>query len=178
MVPLSGLADTGQPVLLAFVGASYADQLESRTDADIIDDLLSLLRKFFPRKTVPQPSEYLVTRWRSDPYSGGSYSHIPPGACPADYDALAKQEGSLFFCGEATTREYPNTVGLNNQHWLYVCSLLCTHNCPSLSPSLWLNSGTWGPSHWNPGCRRGLTRAWPTVQPPDEYWAPTTTPII
>ena len=52
-----------------------------------------------------------MTRWASDPLAGGSYSHIPVGATPDDYDLMARAVGnSLYFAGEATIRDYPGTV--------------------------------------------------------------------
>lgn len=53
----------------------------------------------------------IVTRWTSDPYSGGAHSYIPPGATGADYDVLAAPVAArLFFAGEATNRRHPSSV--------------------------------------------------------------------
>ena len=44
-----------------------------------------------------------VTSWASDPRSGGAYTHIPPGASPADADLLGEPVGGrLLFAGEHT----------------------------------------------------------------------------
>ena len=44
-----------------------------------------------------------VTSWANDRYSGGAYTHIPPGANPADADALGEPIGGrLLFAGEHT----------------------------------------------------------------------------
>jgi polyamine oxidase len=44
-----------------------------------------------------------VTSWATDPYSLGAYSHIPPGAAPADADLLGEPlHGRLLFAGEHT----------------------------------------------------------------------------
>jgi monoamine oxidase len=44
-----------------------------------------------------------VTSWANDPYSGGAYTHIPPGASPADADLLGEPIGGrLLFAGEHT----------------------------------------------------------------------------
>jgi monoamine oxidase len=51
----------------------------------------------------PAPSAVAVTRWADDPYSGGAYSHVPPGADPADLDLLGEPIGGrLLFAGEHT----------------------------------------------------------------------------
>ena len=44
-----------------------------------------------------------MTSWATDPYSGGAYTHIPPGATPADADLLGEPIGGrLLFAGEHT----------------------------------------------------------------------------
>jgi monoamine oxidase len=44
-----------------------------------------------------------VTAGADDPCSGGAYTHIPPGAAPADADLLGEPVGGrLLFAGEHT----------------------------------------------------------------------------
>jgi len=66
--------------------------------------------------TLLQPRETVVTRWRADPWSRGSYSFVAVGSSGSDYDILAvpvtpgqqQQSGSpssasqprLFFAGK------------------------------------------------------------------------------
>jgi polyamine oxidase len=51
----------------------------------------------------PVPTAVAVTSWASDPYSAGAYTHIPPGASPADADLLGEPvAGRLLFAGEHT----------------------------------------------------------------------------
>jgi polyamine oxidase len=51
----------------------------------------------------PAPTAVAVTSWADDPYSGGAYTHIPPGAEPADVDLLGEPIGGrLLFAGEHT----------------------------------------------------------------------------
>jgi monoamine oxidase len=51
----------------------------------------------------PAPAAVAVTSWANDPYSGGAYTHIPPGANPADADLLGEPIGGrLLFAGEHT----------------------------------------------------------------------------
>jgi polyamine oxidase len=51
----------------------------------------------------PAPAAVAVTSWATDPYSGGAYTHIPPGATPADADLLGEPIGGrLLFAGEHT----------------------------------------------------------------------------
>jgi polyamine oxidase len=54
---------------------------------------------------------HLVTRWASDAEAGGSYSNMPIGSSPEDFDALAEPVGErLFFAGEATSRDHHASV--------------------------------------------------------------------
>jgi polyamine oxidase len=51
----------------------------------------------------PEPAAVAVTSWATDPYTGGAYTHIPPGASPADADLLGEPvDGRLLFAGEHT----------------------------------------------------------------------------
>lgn len=60
---------------------------------------------------VPNPLQTICSRWGSDPFTYGSYSHVRVRSSGSDYDILAESVGSrLFFAGEATTRQYPATM--------------------------------------------------------------------
>jgi monoamine oxidase len=101
---------TGKPVLLMFNAGTFGLAMESMTDADIVASAMGVLRTMYGAAT-PDPEASLITRWSSDPFARGSYSHIPAGSSGADYDLLANPANSrLFFAGEATSRTYPGTV--------------------------------------------------------------------
>ena len=54
-------------------------------------------------RPCPQPTAVAVTSWADDPWTGGAYTHIPPGASPADADLLGEPVGGrLLFAGEHT----------------------------------------------------------------------------
>ena len=73
-----------------------------------------------------QPKETIVTRWKSDEWTRGSYSYVAAGSSGNDYDIMAApvappptpgvptQPGSnmprVFFAGEHSIRNYPATV--------------------------------------------------------------------
>jgi monoamine oxidase len=51
----------------------------------------------------PVPTDVAVTGWANDPYTSGAYTHVPPGAEPADADLLGEPlAGRLLFAGEHT----------------------------------------------------------------------------
>ena len=101
---------TGQPVLMAFVGGDFGRALELESDEAIAEHTVEILSRIMGER-VPDPVNGIASRWASDPFAGGSYSFIPVGASPADFDALAAPVGDrLFFAGEATIKEYYATV--------------------------------------------------------------------
>lgn|ERR1700733_399032 len=53
--------------------------------------------------SVPWFAAVAVTSWAADPWAGGAYTHIPPGASPADADLLGDPVGGrLLSAGEHT----------------------------------------------------------------------------
>ena len=55
---------------------------------------------------MTDPTAVSVTSWATDPYAGGSYTHVPPGASPDDADLLGQPVGErLLFAGEHTQSE-------------------------------------------------------------------------
>lgn len=112
------------PVLLALVAGEAAAIMENVTDDVIVGRCIAVLRGIFGQSGVPQPKETVVTRWRADPWSRGSYSFVAVGSSGSDYDLLASPvippnehgvsitsgPARLFFAGEHTIRNYPATV--------------------------------------------------------------------
>ncbi|KAH6921823.1 hypothetical protein HPB50_005368 [Hyalomma asiaticum] len=87
----------------------------------IIGRCIAVLKGIFGNSAVSQPKETVVTRWRADPWSRGSYSFVATGSSGNDYDILAAPVTPssnhvtpalprLFFAGEHTIRNYPATV--------------------------------------------------------------------
>jgi monoamine oxidase len=105
-----GEFDDGAPILMAFTGGNFARSTEILSDEDVADGAMGVLRKMFG-SSIPEPQDGVRARWGRDPFAFGSYSHIPVGATPRDYDTLAEPVGDrLYFAGEATNRRYPATV--------------------------------------------------------------------
>jgi monoamine oxidase len=98
------------PALVAFVGGSEAERMESISEAEAVAQVMGQLRSMLGN-AIPAPMGVLRTRWHQDPLAGGSYSHVPPAASLEDYQILAEPvEDRLFFAGEATHASYPATV--------------------------------------------------------------------
>jgi monoamine oxidase len=101
---------TGQPILVGLNSGKYARDLEALPNHEITSAAMNVLRGIYGR-SIPDPSDVVITRWANDPFTLGSYSSIPTGASGKDYDTLAAPVGDrVFFAGEATSRTYPATV--------------------------------------------------------------------
>jgi len=92
----------GGPVLAFHVFHSAAGEVLGLTADSAAQWALGLLAEATGRP-CPAPAEVAVTSWATDRFSGGAYTHIPPGASPADADLLGEPVGGrLLFAGEHT----------------------------------------------------------------------------
>ena len=90
------------PVLLFQVSHSATSHVLGATPDDAARWALEMLTEATGR-LCPALAAVAVTSWANDPYSGGAYTHIPPGASPADADLLSEPVGGrLLFAGEHT----------------------------------------------------------------------------
>ncbi|XP_022941323.1 lysine-specific histone demethylase 1 homolog 2-like isoform X2 [Cucurbita moschata] len=104
---------SGGAVLIALVAGEAAEAFERTDPTTLLHRVLGVLRGIFSPKgiDVPNPIQSICTRWGSDPFSYGSYSHVRVGSTGNDYDILAESVWNrLFFAGEATTKQYPATM--------------------------------------------------------------------
>jgi monoamine oxidase len=100
----------GHPTLLGFNAGNRAREIEAWSDPQIVDDAMQTLRIMFGKK-IPEPIDYQITRWHSDPFSFGSYSFNSVGSRPNLRRRLSTPlSGKLFFAGEATDENYFGTV--------------------------------------------------------------------
>merc|ERR1719419_437950 len=77
------------PVLLALVAGEAAAIMENVSDDVIVGRCIAVLKGIFGTTNVPTPKETVVSRWRADPWSRGSYSFVSTGSSGNDYDILA-----------------------------------------------------------------------------------------
>ncbi|MBA0710997.1 hypothetical protein Golax_010235, partial [Gossypium laxum] len=102
----------GAPVLIALVAGKAAMDGQTMSSSDHVNHAVLILRKLFGEASVPDPVASVVTDWGRDPFSYGAYSYVAIGASGEDYDMLGRPvENCLFFAGEATCKEHPDTVG-------------------------------------------------------------------
>ncbi|XP_043708126.1 lysine-specific histone demethylase 1 homolog 3-like [Telopea speciosissima] len=102
----------GAPVLIVLVVGKAALDGQNMSSSDHVNHAVMVLRKLFGEASVPDPVASVVTNWGMDPFSRGAYSYVAVGSSGEDYDILGRPvENCLFFAGEATCKEYPDTVG-------------------------------------------------------------------
>ncbi|XP_048393056.1 peroxisomal N(1)-acetyl-spermine/spermidine oxidase-like isoform X2 [Stegostoma tigrinum] len=108
-------------ILLGWSSGREAEFIETLSEEDLVSNITRILRQFTGRP-VPQPKNAFVTKWFSNPYTRGSYSHISINSTGDMIDTLAEplpQEGDdghlsemmqVLFAGEATHRTYHSTT--------------------------------------------------------------------
>lgn len=103
-------AYTGKPILLGFNAGDYGREVEGFSDAEIVAQAMDVLRIIYGND-IPEPIDYLQTRWINDPYARGSYSFMAVGSSGEDREALGEcVMDRVYFAGEATSVSYPSTV--------------------------------------------------------------------
>ena len=99
----------GQPVLAMFNAGTFGAAVEQYSDEALTRMAVEGLGRVFGN--VPDPVDSVSTRWRSDPWTRGSYSYVPAGGSFDSYRQLATPVNErLFLAGEATHAVYPSTV--------------------------------------------------------------------
>jgi len=90
------------PTLVFHAFASSAHHVLDSTEAEAAQWATDLLTAAAGVPS-PAPSAVAVTSWATDAHCGGAYTHVPPGADPADADLLGEPIGDrLLFAGEHT----------------------------------------------------------------------------
>ena len=108
-------AVTDFPVLSTFVSCSNATHIESLSDQDAGAVVHRALTSWLGLEPPP-PAAVHVTRWASDPFSRGSYSHMITGLSDHEHreefqrPVRGSHGGELRFAGEHTSRNHFATV--------------------------------------------------------------------
>ena len=98
------------PILLGFNAADRGREIEAWTDQQIISSAMQTLKIIFGTD-IPEPIDYQITRWASDPFTHGSYSFNAVGSTPKSRkDLAAPLKGRVFFAGEASEVNYFGTT--------------------------------------------------------------------
>lgn len=106
----------GRAILLGWVAGDGARTIESMPEAEIGAQATEVLRKFTGNPDIPLPEKVLKSKWFSNEYVQGGYSHIT-----VDYDKNGI-DGSVLsrpVCTNVTTKtgNYKVTFLLNYYSW-------------------------------------------------------------
>ncbi|XP_038640472.1 peroxisomal N(1)-acetyl-spermine/spermidine oxidase-like isoform X2 [Scyliorhinus canicula] len=107
-------------ILVGTISGKEAEFVESLNPEEVAANFTKLFRQFTGRPSLPAPKNAFVTKWFSNPYTQGSYSHISINSTGDMIDMLAEPlpqatEGTspmlqVLFAGEATHRRYHSTT--------------------------------------------------------------------
>ncbi|WMV17990.1 hypothetical protein MTR67_011375 [Solanum verrucosum] len=114
---------TGHQVLVYMAAGRLAYDVEKLSDREAADFVMRQLKKMFP--DAPEPVQYLVSRWGTDPDSLGCYSYDLVGKPTDIYDKLRAPLGNLFFGGEAVCMDdHQGSV-----HGAYSAGIIAAEDC-------------------------------------------------
>lgn len=90
------------PVLCAHLFHSLTPYALERSASEATNWLRDVLSEVLAH-SVPEPIATVVTSWAHDPFTGGAYTHCPPGVDPSTFDLLGQPvKGRLLLAGEHT----------------------------------------------------------------------------
>ena len=100
----------GQPCIDGFFGGSFARELEDAGDGAFAEHSINEIAGFLGNDIRRKLKPLAESRWASDPFARGAYSHALPGHA-GDRAVLATPvDGRLFFAGEATSENFFTTA--------------------------------------------------------------------
>jgi len=92
----------GDPLVVVFIGGRFADWLERQGQDAAHDYALTQIAEVFGHGIKDHVTRSIVTAWRGDPWTHGSYTCALPGQAHQREELARDVEGRLFFAGEAT----------------------------------------------------------------------------
>ncbi|CAF1193471.1 unnamed protein product [Rotaria sordida] len=96
-----------RPTLFCFSIGDEANRVETLTNQQAVEEVLNALQEMFPNQTIPMPIDSYVTRWKSDPFSNGSYSYMSQGQTYEDTIYMGEPIAhKILFAGEATSQGF------------------------------------------------------------------------
>ena len=109
---------SGRPALVALMAGNAAHDAEITNSATLLAEINGRLQTVFPSDTISAPREVIVTRWKRDPFTRGTYSYVGPRTRAGDYDVMAEPVGNLHFAGEATCGTHPGHCARSVPLWV------------------------------------------------------------
>jgi monoamine oxidase len=99
-----------QNALMTFSFAEAARKSELQTDTEVLQEILSNLKDIYG-SSIPNPKNFLRTKWNTNQFSFGSYSYTSINTNMEDFSTLAEElNNKVYFAGEHTDVDYFSTV--------------------------------------------------------------------
>jgi monoamine oxidase len=96
------------PILMAMRAGQEGLSLDHASTEVCVRDELERLRSHF--SDVPQPQEVIVTRWGSDPWAMGAFSHLGLKSRGDEHEIFSPWRNDFWICGEFTHPTDPGTM--------------------------------------------------------------------
>eukprot|EP00927_Polykrikos_kofoidii_P055232 TRINITY_DN49517_c0_g1_i1.p1 TRINITY_DN49517_c0_g1~~TRINITY_DN49517_c0_g1_i1.p1 ORF type:complete len:695 (-),score=43.30 TRINITY_DN49517_c0_g1_i1:57-2141(-) len=117
-------------VLVCYATGAFAERVETMTDTEVQREAVEVLRRAFAAtdsciRDIPDAVRAHVTRWRSDPWSRGSWTFYKAGTRGVeDVSAFQQfnaenQNASLYFAGEHTCDGSVGGLDIGTVHGAY-----------------------------------------------------------
>ncbi|XP_070537839.1 peroxisomal N(1)-acetyl-spermine/spermidine oxidase-like [Ptychodera flava] len=113
------VSDNHERVLIGWIFGKEAEYMETLDEKEVVETCVRLLGEF-TGKEIPKVEKFLISRWNSNPYICGSYSHFAVGSEGSDQlnlfeplysvDDNNKQIPQVLFAGEATSEQFISTT--------------------------------------------------------------------
>lgn len=101
---------TNVNALMTFAYSDYARQTETMTDAQIIEEIMMHLKDIYGQN-IPNPTNFLRTKWNTNENSFGAYSYTTIETEMKHFDDIAEEiNDRLFFGGEHTETDFFSTA--------------------------------------------------------------------
>ncbi|KAL9612346.1 MAG: hypothetical protein Q9167_003033 [Letrouitia subvulpina] len=96
----------GSGIFFVTVVTEQSYIVDHQDDETTKNQILVTLRQMFGEENVPEPIDFMYPRWSTTPWAYGSYSNWPPGLTLEGHQNLRRNNGRLWYAGEATSSEY------------------------------------------------------------------------
>jgi len=97
-------------ILYGILAGQHARSIENLSESEVIEMVMSQLKIIFG-ENIPNPINYVITKWHTNPLALGAYPHIKPGF---DYDICDKiaepLDNKVFFAGDYIVKDYMSTA--------------------------------------------------------------------
>ncbi|XP_060552218.1 lysine-specific histone demethylase 2-like [Ruditapes philippinarum] len=105
------ISQDDRAMLATYISGDAVNILKDKTDEQAVEMCMQTIKAAFCKQTVPEPSNYQVSRWYKSEHIGMSYSYIPTNCEPEAFDNLEKDVNEkIYFAGEATHKQYHQTL--------------------------------------------------------------------